>query len=151
MATPATVFLPGKSHGQKSLVGCSPWDRKESDTTQATERACTTHNQVGENFVLFQSGLSMLLEDALVTFSRGGVFFKTPTCFKSLKRNLAGLQIARRGRRTVVRGLLGGRWPTASDSWSTGLSRDGCVNSQEAEIRKSYVPGCLNLSLELNG
>ena len=26
------VFLPGKSHGQKSLVDYSPWGRKESDT-----------------------------------------------------------------------------------------------------------------------
>ena len=25
------VFLPGKSHGQKSLAGYSPWDQKESD------------------------------------------------------------------------------------------------------------------------
>ena len=25
---PAPVFLPGKSHGQKSLVGYSPWGRK---------------------------------------------------------------------------------------------------------------------------
>ena len=28
------VFLPGKSHGQKSLVDYSPRDRKESDTTE---------------------------------------------------------------------------------------------------------------------
>ena len=27
------VLLPGKSHGRRSLVGCSPWGRKESDTT----------------------------------------------------------------------------------------------------------------------
>ena len=26
--------MPGKSHGQRSLVGYSPWDRKESDTTE---------------------------------------------------------------------------------------------------------------------
>ena len=31
---PTPVLLPGKSHGQKSLVGCSPWDRWESDTTE---------------------------------------------------------------------------------------------------------------------
>ena len=30
----APVFFPGKSHGQRSLVGCSPWGRKESDTTE---------------------------------------------------------------------------------------------------------------------
>ena len=28
------VFLPGKSHGQRSLAGCSPWDCKESDRTE---------------------------------------------------------------------------------------------------------------------
>ena len=28
------VFLPGESHGQRSLVGYSPWSRKESDTTE---------------------------------------------------------------------------------------------------------------------
>ena len=30
------VFLPGESHGQKSLVGYSPWGHKESDTTEVT-------------------------------------------------------------------------------------------------------------------
>ena len=30
-STPA--LLPGKSHGRRSLVGCSPWGHKESDTT----------------------------------------------------------------------------------------------------------------------
>ena len=28
--------LPGESHGQRSLVGCSPWGHTESDTTEAT-------------------------------------------------------------------------------------------------------------------
>ena len=28
------VLLPGKSHGRKSLVGCSPWGREESETTE---------------------------------------------------------------------------------------------------------------------
>ena len=31
---PTPVFLPGESHGRKSLVGCGPWDHKESDTTE---------------------------------------------------------------------------------------------------------------------
>ena len=34
MAMP--VVLPGESHGQKSLVGCSQVDGKELDTTEAT-------------------------------------------------------------------------------------------------------------------
>ena len=28
------VFLPGKSHGQRSLAGYSPWDCKEPDMTE---------------------------------------------------------------------------------------------------------------------
>ena len=31
---PTPVLLPGKSHGRRSLVGCSPWDRWGSDTTE---------------------------------------------------------------------------------------------------------------------
>ena len=31
---PTPVFLPGKSNGPRSLVGCRPWGRKESDTTE---------------------------------------------------------------------------------------------------------------------
>ena len=31
---PTPVLLPGKSHGWRSLVGCCPWGRKESDTTE---------------------------------------------------------------------------------------------------------------------
>ena len=31
---PTPVLLPGKSHGWRSLVGYSPWGRKESDTTE---------------------------------------------------------------------------------------------------------------------
>ena len=31
---PTPIPLPGKSHGRKTLVGCSPWGRQESDTTE---------------------------------------------------------------------------------------------------------------------
>jgi len=31
---PIPVFLPGKSHGQRSLAGCNPWGHKESDRTE---------------------------------------------------------------------------------------------------------------------
>ena len=36
---PTPVFLPGEFHGQRSLVGYSPWGHKESDTTETTEHA----------------------------------------------------------------------------------------------------------------
>ena len=31
---PTPVLLPGKSHGQRSHAGYSPWHRKASDTTE---------------------------------------------------------------------------------------------------------------------
>ena len=31
---PTPVLLPGKFHGQRSLVGCSPWGHEESDMTE---------------------------------------------------------------------------------------------------------------------
>ena len=31
---PTPVLLHGKSHGRRSVVGYSPWGRKESDTTE---------------------------------------------------------------------------------------------------------------------
>ena len=37
---PTPVFLPGKSYGQRSLVGYSPWGHKELDMTEATLHAC---------------------------------------------------------------------------------------------------------------
>ena len=33
---PTQIFLPGESHGQRSLVGHSPWGHKELDGTEAT-------------------------------------------------------------------------------------------------------------------
>ena len=34
MTRPIPVLLPGKSHGQRSLVGCSPRGREELDMTE---------------------------------------------------------------------------------------------------------------------
>ena len=34
---PTSVFLPGESHGQRSLAGYSPWGHKELDMTEVTE------------------------------------------------------------------------------------------------------------------
>ena len=33
---PTPVFLPGESHGRRSLVGYRPWGHKKSDTTEHT-------------------------------------------------------------------------------------------------------------------
>ena len=50
MATPS-VFLPGKSQGQRSLAGYSPWGQKESDMT---EDWAHTHLMEGEDAAVLQ-------------------------------------------------------------------------------------------------
>ena len=53
--TPLKYSLSGKSHGWRSLVGCSPWGRKELDMTErlhfhfhfyALEKEMATHSSV---------------------------------------------------------------------------------------------------------
>ena len=39
---PTPVFLPGKSHGRRSLEGCSLWGHKESDTYWMTSLSLFT-------------------------------------------------------------------------------------------------------------
>ena len=51
---PIPVLLPGKSHGRRSLVGCSPWGHEELDTTEqlhfhfslVLEKEMATHSNV---------------------------------------------------------------------------------------------------------
>ena len=38
---PTPIFLPGESHGQRSLAGYCPWGDKELDTTEATKHTGT--------------------------------------------------------------------------------------------------------------
>ena len=38
---PTLVFLPGESHGQKSLAGYSPWGHKQADTAGRLTRTVT--------------------------------------------------------------------------------------------------------------
>ena len=42
---PTPVFLPAKSHGQRSLVGDSPWGHKESHTTERINNNNKLSNQ----------------------------------------------------------------------------------------------------------
>ena len=44
---PTPVFLPGESHGQRSLAGYSPWGHKETDTTEAIQHTLTVLLTVG--------------------------------------------------------------------------------------------------------
>ena len=50
------VFLPGESHGQRSLAGYSPWGHKESDTTEQLRTAHSHRVTANQQFV--KNGLS---------------------------------------------------------------------------------------------
>ena len=39
------IFLPGKSQGQRSLAGHSPWGHKESDMTEWLRTHTVTYNE----------------------------------------------------------------------------------------------------------
>ena len=60
---PSPVFLPGKSHGQRSLAGYRPWGHKESIMTEqlsmhAHTKACSFKGEM--NYKEYRTGTSPL-------------------------------------------------------------------------------------------
>ena len=54
---PPPVFLPGKSHGQRSLTGYSPWGRNESDMTEhAGKSERSTRSVPCEIYIFLERG-----------------------------------------------------------------------------------------------
>ena len=57
------VFLPGESHGQRSLIGYGPWGHEESDTTEQLSIACIhTYIQLANVPTWFYKALPTLKE-----------------------------------------------------------------------------------------
>ena len=54
---PILVLLPGKSHGQRSLVGYSPWGHKESDMTEQLHWFTSFSRRRSNIFLLIRQGL----------------------------------------------------------------------------------------------
>ena len=69
---PTPVFLPGESRGQRSLAGYSPWGPKESDTTEASSHAHTSHYSFSS---VFQDSFSVGVQWWLITRAAGGWLF----------------------------------------------------------------------------
>ena len=71
---PTPVFLPGESHGQRSLAGCSPWGHEESDTTEATERTHSAdpwERDVFRNFCTRLEGKGSTLHTVVTGYLQG--------------------------------------------------------------------------------
>ena len=56
---PIPAFVPGESHGQRSLVGYSPWARKKSDMTEhlSTHTHTHTHTHTNDAKVMSSPGI----------------------------------------------------------------------------------------------
>ena len=64
---PTPVFLPGESHGQRSLAGYSPWVHKESDMTEHSTHYITLGISKFEKYETFKLfiGLSHMWKKSL--------------------------------------------------------------------------------------
>ena len=60
---PAPVLLPGKFHGQRSLVGYSPWGHKESDTTERLSSKKASVNRYKEPYGKWASQVAQLVKN----------------------------------------------------------------------------------------
>ena len=98
---PTAVFLPGKSYGQRSLVGYSPWGRKESDTTEHVHAQASI--KMGKKMLVNQtSGFSPFQpQECLV---KGKAFWLTLGALKILQSDV--LPNARSPRTTTRSFLL---------------------------------------------
>ena len=58
---PTLVFLPGKSHGQRSLTGYSPWNSKELPMTEQLNIHVCIHKEI------YNSNSTSLLHSVILT------------------------------------------------------------------------------------
>ena len=63
---PMPVFLPRESHGQRSLVGYSPWGCKESDTTEPTPQSPSL-KPTGQCFSNSHQPVTLILDPAWIS------------------------------------------------------------------------------------
>ena len=73
---PAPVFLPGKFHGQRSLVGYSPRDHKELAMTEGAHMHLHTHTHTHTH--IFQDSLTDAAKEAGWSQAYHTFFFDTP-------------------------------------------------------------------------
>ena len=69
---PTPVFLPGESHGQRSLVGHSSWGCKELEMTEATYYACCK--------MLYKFSICIIIISSSSSSSRGKVRIEISSC-----------------------------------------------------------------------
>ena len=66
---PTPVFLPGKSHGQRSLVGCSPWSHKRVRHDLGTKQKQQRKLKICKPYTLKNAFLDMCYAFLVYQFS----------------------------------------------------------------------------------
>ena len=102
---PTPVFSPGKFHGQRSLVGYSPWGHKESDTTERPSEVWLKGFQLSPGTLVSSHGPEALFlcsgtidtENLLQSSSQGSTLAATSSslCLTFLRGQLISTQLAR--------------------------------------------------------
>ena len=102
---PTPVFSPGKFHGQRSLVGYSPWGHKESDTTERPSEVWLKGFQPSPGTLVSSHGPEALFlcsgtidtENLLQSSSQGSTLAATSSslCLTFLRGQLISTQLAR--------------------------------------------------------
>ena len=85
---PTPVLLPGKSHGQRSLVGYSPWGRKESDKTKRLHFHFHTHMHTHINWWDNDYELVITVEPVADFILLGSKITADGDCSNEIKRHL---------------------------------------------------------------
>ena len=68
---PTPVLLPAKFHGWRSLVGYSPWGRKESDTTKRLHFLSGTDKTFSYSFKIVQKCFGNFIQHEIIeTFAK---------------------------------------------------------------------------------
>ena len=71
---PTPVFLPGKSHGQRSLMGYSPYNHRESDMTEKLSMHAGTHTHTHTHTHTLRVGINALPDKARSGFTHSNTY-----------------------------------------------------------------------------
>ena len=75
------IFLPGESHGQRSLVGYSPWGRRESDMTERLH----LHLQEWINLFRWTNSVAINKIPLLIKRTNAAIHVKVIYCLQNTK------------------------------------------------------------------
>ena len=83
---PTPIFLPGKSHGQMRLVGCTPWGLKRVKhdlvTKQWQQHGSSIFNFLRELCIVFHSGWTIYIPTSIAQGFTGSIFLSYIATYK---------------------------------------------------------------------